>query len=276
MGSELGYFSDLAGRVAAITGGGGVLCGAIARALGHHGVKVAVLDIRIEPALAVVEDIRAAGGEAIAVACNVLDPTSVAEACRQIVSTFGCVDILINGAGGNKPQATADAAQSFFDIPSDSVRWVFDLNFLGTLIPCQVFGRVMAEAGRGCILNISSMAAMRPLTRTVAYSAAKAAISNFTQWLAVHLAQNYPARIRVNALAPGFFCTEQNHFLLYDEAKGELSPRGQRILDHTPMGRFGLPEDLVPATLWLLSDASSFVHGAVIPIDGGFSAYSGV
>jgi NAD(P)-dependent dehydrogenase (short-subunit alcohol dehydrogenase family) len=274
--NELQRLFSLGGQVAAITGGGGVLCGTLARALGRQGAKVAVLDIRPEPAQLVATDIRAAGGEAMAVACNVLDPANVREACQQILSNYGRVDILINGAGGNKPEATADPDHSFFDIPPEAVRWVFDLNFLGTLIPCQIFGRVMAEVGRGAILNISSMAAMRPLTRTVAYSASKAAISNFTQWLAVYISQNYPGHIRVNALAPGFFSTEQNQFLLHDEATGALTPRGSRILDHTPMGRFGEPEDLVPAALWLLSEAGSFVHGAVIPIDGGFSAYSGV
>jgi NAD(P)-dependent dehydrogenase (short-subunit alcohol dehydrogenase family) len=186
------------------------------------------------------------------------------------------VDILINGAGGNKKEATTTPNLRFFDLPPDAVQWVFSLNFLGTLLPSQVFGQLMAEQGEGVILNVSSMNAFRPLTRIPAYSAAKAAVSNFTQWLAVHMAQEYSPDIRVNALAPGFFLTEQNRFLLTDEATGNLTPRGKTIIDHTPMARFGNPEDLVGTTLWLLSPASGFVTGVVVPVDGGFSAFSGV
>jgi len=262
--------------VAAITGGGGVLCGTMARALGENGVRVAVLDLNGEAAERVAADVRAAGGEAIAVVVDVLDRDSIETAAQQVVDAFGRVDILINGAGGNKKQATTSPELSFFDLPADAVRWVFDLNFLGTLLPCQVFGKLMAEQGEGCILNISSMNAFRPLTRIPAYSAAKAAVSNFTQWLAVHMAQEYSPRIRVNAIAPGFFLTEQNRFLLTDEATGELTPRGRTIIDHTPMGRFGEPEDLVGTVLWLLSPGAAFVHGVVVPVDGGFSAFSGV
>ena len=189
---------------------------------------------------------------------------------------FGRVDMLINGAGGNKREATTAADLSFFDLPADAIQWVFDLNFVGTLLPCQIFGSQMAEQGEGIILNISSMNALRPLTRIPAYSAAKAAVSNFTQWLAVHMAQEYSPRIRVNAIAPGFFLTEQNRFLLTDRETGELTPRGQTILAHTPMDRFGDPGELVGATIWLLSPASDFVTGIVVPIDGGFSAYGGV
>jgi len=262
--------------VAAITGGGGVLCGTMARALGKNGVRVAVLDLNGEAAERVAADVRAAGGEAIAVVVDVLDRDSIETAAQQVVDAFGRVDILINWAGGNKKQATTSPELSFFDLPADAVRWVFDLNFLGTLLPCQVFGKLMAEQGEGCILNISSMNAFRPLTRIPAYSAAKAAVSNFTQWLAVHMAQEYSPRIRVNAIAPGFFLTEQNRFLLTDEATGELTPRGRTIIDHTPMGRFGEPEDLVGTVLWLLSPGAAFVHGVVVPVDGGFSAFSGV
>jgi len=274
--NELSSLFQLAGRVAAITGGGGVLCGTMAHALGKNGVRVAVLDLSGEAAERVAADVRAAGGEAIAVVVDVLDRASVEAAARQVVDAFSRVDILINGAGGNKKQATTSAELPFFDLPSDAVRWVFDLNFLGTLLPCQVFGKLMAEQGEGCILNVSSMNAFRPLTRIPAYSAAKAAVSNFTQWLAVHMAQEYSPRIRVNAIAPGFFLTEQNRFLLTDEATGELTPRGRTIIEHTPMGRFGEPEDLIGTVLWLLSPGAAFVHGVVVPVDGGFSAFSGV
>jgi NAD(P)-dependent dehydrogenase (short-subunit alcohol dehydrogenase family) len=266
----------LEGKVAAVTGGGGVLCGTMSRALGKLGVKVAVLDLFEDAAKKVVDEIVAQGGEAIAVKCDVLDKASVEAACDAVLEQWGRVDILINGAGGNKKQATTSADLSFFDLPPDAVQWVFNLNFLGTLLPSQVFGKVMADQGDGCILNVSSMNAFRPLTRIPAYSAAKAAVSNFTQWLAVHIAQEYTPNVRVNAIAPGFFLTEQNRFLLTEEATGELTPRGRAIIDHTPMGRFGDPDELIGVTLWLLSPASSFVTGIVVPIDGGFSAFSGV
>jgi len=183
---------------------------------------------------------------------------------------------LINAAGGNSPKATTSANLSFFDLPEDALRFVFDLNIVGTILPCQVFGQKMAERGAGVILNISSMNAFRPLTRIPAYSAAKAGVSNFTQWLAVHMAQEYSPDIRVNAIAPGFFLTAQNRFLLIDEQTGELTPRGRTIVEHTPMGRFGDPEELLGTVLWLLSPASAFVNGVVVPVDGGFSAFSGV
>jgi len=194
----------------------------------------------------------------------------------KVIAEFGQVDILINGAGGNKPQATTSQDLKFFDLPADAFRWVFDLNMLGTILPTQVFAKMMAEQGRGIILNISSMNAFRPLTRIPAYSAAKAGVSNFTQWLAVHMAQEYSPAIRVNAIAPGFFLTEQNRFLLTEMETGELTARGKTIIQHTPMGRFGTPEDLVGTVLWLVSPASAFVTGIVVPIDGGFSAFSGV
>lgn len=267
---------NLSGKVAVVTGGGGVLCGAMSRALGRVGVKVAVLDLILEAAQKVADDIVAAGGEAIAVKCDVLDKASVEAACQVVLERFGQVDILINGAGGNKKQATTGPDLSFFDLPSDAVQWVFNLNFIGVLLPSQVFGRVIARQGEGVILNISSMNAFRPLTKIPAYSAAKAAVSNFTQWLAVHMSQEYSDKIRVNAIAPGFFLTEQNRFLLTDEATGELTPRGKAIIEHTPMGRFGAPEDLIGTVLWLLSPGAAFVHGVVVPVDGGFSAFSGV
>ena len=267
---------QLSGKVAVVTGGGGVLCGAMSRALGRVGVKVAVLDLILEAAQKVVDDVVADGGEAIAVKCDVLDKASVEAACRTVLERFGRVDILINGAGGNKKQATTGPDLSFFDLPSDAVQWVFNLNFIGTLLPSQVFGQILAEQGEGVILNVSSMNAFRPLTRIPAYSAAKAAVSNFTQWLAVHMSQEYSDKIRVNAIAPGFFLTAQNRFLLTEEATGELTPRGKTIIDHTPMGRFGDPEDLLGTVLWLLSPAAAFVDGVVVPVDGGFSAFSGV
>ncbi len=267
---------SLSGKVAAVTGGGGVLCGTICRAFGQVGVRVTVLDINLEAAHKVADDISAAGGEAVAIQADVLSKDNLKSARDEVVATLGTVDILINGAGGNNPQATTNANLSFFELPTDAIRGVFDLNFLGTLLPSQLFGKLMAEQGEGCIINISSMNAFRPLTNTVAYSAAKAAVTNFTQWLAVHMAQNYSDNIRVNAIAPGFFLTQQNRFLLVDEATGELTERGRRIIEHTPMGRFGVPEDLISTVLWLASPGSAFVHGTVIPVDGGFSAFSGV
>jgi NAD(P)-dependent dehydrogenase (short-subunit alcohol dehydrogenase family) len=273
------YLENLFGlvdKVAVVTGGGGVLCGAMSRALGRVGVKVAVLDLIPQAAQKVADDIVAAGGEAMAVPCDVLAKDSIGTAAQRVMDTYGRVDILINGAGGNKKQATTSPDLSFFDLPADAVQWVFNLNFIGTLLPCQVFGRVMADQGEGIILNTSSMNAFRPLTRIPAYSAAKAAVSNFTQWLAVHMSQEYSPRIRVNAIAPGFFLTEQNRFLLTDEQTGELTPRGQTIIDHTPMARFGDPGDLIGTVFWLLSPGASFVHGVVVPVDGGFSAFSGV
>ena len=268
---------DLSGKVAAITGGGGVLCGTLSRALARLGVRVAVLDILEETAQRVANDIVEAGGKAIALRCDVLDKTSLEAARDAALSRFGRVDILINGAGGNKQQASTSADLSFFDLPYEALRWVFDLNLLGTLLPSQVFGKSMVEQDGGSVLNISSMNAFRPLTRTPAYAAAKAGVSNFTQWLAVHMAQEYSPNIRVNAIAPGFFLTEQNRFLLTDDATGSLTPRGETIVKHTPMGRFGDPEDLIGTVVWLLSAAaSSFVTGIVVPVDGGFSAFGGV
>ncbi|MBN1343690.1 MAG: SDR family oxidoreductase [Phycisphaerae bacterium] len=267
---------DITGQIIAVTGGAGVLCSAMAKMLAAHGAKVAVLDLFEDKAQEVAGAIKADGGEAIAVKCNVLDKGSVEEACRAVIDAYGTVDTLINGAGGNKKEATTSPDLSFFDLPADAVQWVFNLNIIGTILPSQVFGKVMAEKKKGNILNMSSMSAFKPLTKVLAYSAAKAGVSSFTMWLAVHISQNYSKEIRVNALAPGFFLTEQNRFLLTDEKTGKPTQRGQQIIDHTPMGKYGQPEDLLGTTLWLLSPASSFVHGAVIPIDGGFSAYSGV
>ena len=208
--------------------------------------------------------------------CDVLDKEKVEAAMANVIKRFGRIDVLINGAGGNHPEATTDQLRPFFEISQESMKFVFNLNMLGTIIPSQVAGKHMAEEGTGSILNISSMCADRPLTRVLAYSAAKAGVSNFTRWLAVHMAQEYSPLIRVNAISPGFFLTEQNRFLLTNPASGNLTERGQSILDHTPMRRFGNPEDLIGAVMWLLSPSASFVSGVVLPIDGGFSAFSGV
>ncbi len=267
---------DLKDKVIAITGGGGVLCGTMAAALAKAGAKIAVLDLSEAAASKVVDEIKSEKGMAIAVKCNVLDKKSLESAKEKIDAELGQIDILINGAGGNKKEATTSPDLSFFDLPAEAIRFVFDLNFIGTLLPTQVFGKEMAEKGAGIILNVSSMNAFRPLTKIAAYSAAKAAISNFTQWLAVHVCQNYSKDIRVNAIAPGFFLTEQNRFLLTDEKTGELTARGKTIVDHTPMGRFGQAEELIGTVIWLLSDAAKFVTGVVVPVDGGFSAFSGV
>ena len=274
--NHLRQLFDLHDQTAVITGGGGVLCRTMSQALAQAGAKVAVLDISLEAAQAVVDEIQHAGGEGVAVRCDVLDKASITDAAQTILARYEKIDILINGAGGNKKEATTTPDLSFFDLPPEAVQWVFNLNFLGALLPSQVFGRIMVEQDEGVILNISSMNAFQPLTRIPAYSGAKAAVSNFTQWLAVHMAQEYSPDIRVNALAPGFFLTEQNRFLLTVPETGKLTPRGQTIIDNTPMSRFGAPEDLLGAMFWLLSPASQFVTGIIVPVDGGFSAFSGV
>jgi NAD(P)-dependent dehydrogenase (short-subunit alcohol dehydrogenase family) len=273
---ELTRMYDFTGRTVAITGGAGVLGGEIAQALVGCGANVAILDLKLDPAKGILEKMGPRASQAMTVKTNVLDMDSLREASEAVLEKFGAIDCLVNAAGGNKPQATTSTDLTFFDLPADALRWVFDLNIIGTVLPSQVFGKTMAEKGEGVILNISSMNAFRPLTRIPAYSAAKAGVSNFTQWLAVHLAQLYSPKIRVNAIAPGFFMTQQNRFLLTDEKTGELTARGKSIIDHTPMARFGNPEDLFGAVLWLLSPASAFITGVIVPIDGGFSAYSGV
>jgi len=267
---------DIKDKVIVITGAGGVLCGTMSRALAAVGAKIGVWDIIEEAAERVADEIKAAGGQALAVKSNVLDKKSLESARDKTITELGKIDILINGAGGNKKEATTSPDLSFFDLPAEAVRFVFDLNFLGTFLTTQVVAKDMAKKGRGTIINISSMNAIRPLTKIPAYSAAKAAVSNFTQWLAVHICQNYSKEIRVNAIAPGFFLTEQNRFLLTDEKTGELTARGKTIIDHTPMGRFGEAEELIGTVVWLLSDAAKFVTGIVVPVDGGFSAFSGV
>ncbi len=263
-------------KTVVITGGGGVLGGAMAKALGARGAKIAILDYNLDAAQAVAAEITNAGGTAIGVECNVLERDAVDAATAVCLDRFGGIDILINGAGGNKREATCVPPEStFFDLDPEAVRWVMDLNCLGTILPSQAIGKAMADAGRGVIINISSMNAFRPLTRIAAYSAAKAAVSNFTQWLSTYMAQNCSPEIRVNAIAPGFFLTNQNRFLLTEE-DGSLTARGQQIIDHTPMGRFGEADELIGTLLWLVTDAAKFVTGIVVPVDGGFSAYSGV
>ncbi len=282
---KLPFQIDLSGKVAVVTGAGGVLCSGFAKTLAACGAKVAALDLRLDAAQKVADEIAADGGTALAIAANVLEKASLEAARKAVAEQLGVCDILINGAGGNNPKGTTDNEtlsladldnpdiRTFFDLDPDGVSFVFNLNFIGTLLPTQAFAKDMAKNGGGVILNVSSMNAFRPLTKIPAYSAAKAAVSNFTAWLAVHFA---PVGIRVNAIAPGFFVTNQNHDLLFDAA-GNPTARSKKILDHTPMNRFGEQKDLTGTLLWLCDDASSgFVNGVVVPVDGGFSAYSGV
>jgi NAD(P)-dependent dehydrogenase (short-subunit alcohol dehydrogenase family) len=267
---------DIHNSTAIITGGSGQLGRAMAHGLAMAGVRVAVVSLHATSSASVADAIRADGGQAIGIACDVRERAAIERAQEQISHTFGPIDILINAAGGNAPQATTSAEQTFFDLDIAAMDNVFGLNFTGTFLSCQVFGHAMVERGQGCIVNVTSMSGLRPLTRIPAYSAAKAAVANFTQWLAVYMAQEYSPRIRVNAIAPGFFLTEQNHFLMIDSQSGGLTPRAQSIVTHTPTGRLGKPEDLLGTLLWLVSPASEFVTGIVVPVDGGFSAYSGV
>ncbi len=265
---------NIKGKNMVILGGGGVLGTAISAGFADAGANVAVCDLRLEAAQAAV-DATSGDGVKRAYAVNVMDKDDIKKTYDAIISDFGKVDILINAVGGNHKNATTSDETSFFDLNSEAVQKVMELNLMaGAILPCQVFGKAMAQQG-GVIINISSMNAFRPLTRIPGYSAAKAAVSNFTQWLAVYLAQEYGEGIRVNAIAPGFFLTQQNHFLLISESGG-LTERGGKIIAHTPMGRFGKPEDIVGTLIWLASDAAKFVTGIVVPIDGGFSAYSGV
>jgi NAD(P)-dependent dehydrogenase (short-subunit alcohol dehydrogenase family) len=274
--SELNRLYDFSGKTVVITGGTGILGGEFACALVGCGANVAILDRNLDPFQHIRELMQPRANQAVAISADVLNLDSLRKAAETVREKFGGVDCLLNAAGGNKPEATTGPDLRFFDLPPDALRWVFDLNLMGTIMPSQVFGKMMAEKGEGVILNISSMNAIRALTRVVAYSAAKAGVSNFTQWLAVHMAQEYSPRIRVNALAPGFFLTRQNKFLLTEEKTGKLTARGTAIISHTPIGRFGVPEDLFGAMLWLLSPASAFVTGIVLPVDGGFSAFAGV
>jgi NAD(P)-dependent dehydrogenase (short-subunit alcohol dehydrogenase family) len=269
-----GLFS-LEGKVAIVTGGTGVLGGAMALGLARAGARIAVLGRRREQAEAMVQKIAEAGGEAIAVPADVMEHAQLEAARDQVVSQWGRIDILLNAAGGTSPAATVPPDKTFFDMALDPMRSVIDLNLIGTLLPSQVFGEVMAKQKQGCIINISSMNAQRALTRAIAYSAGKAAIDNFTKWLAVELATKFGEGLRVNAIAPGFFVGEQNRSLLLNE-DGSLTARGRKIIDHTPAGRFGDPDDLVGAVVWLCSPAARFVNGTVIMVDGGVNAFSGI
>lgn len=273
---EFRQMYDFSGQTVIISGGTGVLGGEMACALVGMGANVAMIDRNPNLADPLKKRLGCGPGCATAVYADVLDRESLMKAEEVVLAEFGPASILINAAGGNSPRATTGPDMSFFDIPTPNFQDILNLNSMGTILPCQVFGRGMAERGRGTILNISSMAAFRPLTRVVAYSAAKAAISNFTYWLAAYMAKEYNPNIRVNAIAPGFFIGNQNRDLLIDAASGELTERGKLILEHTPMGRFGEPEDLLGTVLWLVSDASKFVTGIVVPVDGGFSAFPGV
>lgn len=282
---SLPFEIDLKGKVSVVTGGGGILCSMFAKALAESGSKVAILDLRQEAAQKVADEINAAGGEAIGVAANVLELESLKEAHETVLNKLGKCDILLNGAGGNNPKGTTtkdylfpedienSEIATFYDLDSKGVEFVFNLNFIGTLLPTQVFSKDMLDKEDAVIINISSMNAFCPLTRIPAYSGAKAAISNFTQWLAVHMSR---VGIRVNAIAPGFFLTNQNRTLLIGE-DGEYTERSKKIISQTPMQRFGKPEELIGTLLWLVDKkASSFVNGVVVPVDGGFAAYSGV
>jgi len=269
---------DLTGKKAAVLGGGGILGADMAKGLGEAGASIAVCDVRAENASQVAQTLTANGINSRGYELNALDLAALKTVCAKIKEDFGGIDILVNAVGGNMKEATTSDTLSFFDLSQEALDKVINLNLMaGAILPSQVFGREMAASTNGgVIINISSMNYYRPLTCTPAYSAAKAAVSNFTQWLAVYLAQAYGDKIRVNAIAPGFFLTDQNRFLLTDAQTGALTPRGNQIIQHTPMGRFGQPEDLIGALIWLASDASKFVTGITVPVDGGFSIYSGV
>lgn len=266
----------LDGRTAIVTGGGGAICGAIARALAAEGAAVAVWDIDAEAAESTAAAIRASGGRAVAAACDATARADVVAALEHTVRAFGSVDILVTGAGGSRPETTTAPDLAVFDIPDEALRTTLDLNYLSAVIPCQEVGRIFATNGAGVVLVISSIAGIRPLTPAVAYSNGKAALNSFVEWLAVHLAEEYDPSIRVNAIAPGFVLTGQNHFLLVDATTGQPTDRARQILAHVPQGRLGEPDDIVGAALWLVSDQARFVTGVVLPVDGGFTARAGV
>ncbi|MBA7538101.1 putative oxidoreductase [subsurface metagenome] len=275
----MAYLDDLFnlnGRVALLTGGGGVLAGAIGSGLAKAGVRIVFADIALDHAEEAAEGIQKDGGEAIGISANVLDIASLEKTRDEVIRKFGSVDILLNAAGGNMPGATIPPDKTIFDLDFNDLNKVSDLNFNGTVLPSLVFGKTMSEQpDGGNIINISSMAALQSITRVVGYSAAKAAVSNFTRWLAMEMAMKFEGKIRVNALAPGFFIGKQNRKLLTND-DGSYTERGEKVIAKTPMGRFGHADELIGAVLYLVSDASSFVTGVVLPVDGGFSIYSGV
>lgn len=266
---------DLSGKTAVVTGGTGVLGGAMAKALSHAGANVAILGRSESKAEDTIQEITDAGGNAIPLIADVLKEDQLIEARHQVLEEWGTIDILVNAAGGNMPKATVNPDQSIFDISREALEKVVDVNFLGSFYTTQIFAKPMVEQKTGSIINISSMASSRPMTRVMGYAASKAAIDNYTKWLSTELISKYGEGIRVNAIAPGFFIGEQNHDLLLNK-DDSLTSRGQKIIDHTPMNRFGNPEDLAGTLIWLCSEASAFVTGTVIPVDGGFSAFSGV
>lgn len=266
----------LRGKIAVITGAGGAICGEIAKAFAQKGISVAIWDISLEAAWARRDEILALGGNALAVQCDATEKVNVASALQETLAEYETVDILVNGAGGSRKETTTSETLSFFDIAPEDMEAVLALNYLSAVLPSQAVGRIFAAKKAGVILNISSIAGISPLTRAISYSDGKAAANSFTRWLAVHMAQNYSPHIRVNAIAPGFMLTEQNRFLLIDEKTGEMTERGKQILRSVPAGRYGKPEEIVGAALWLVSESASFVTGAVIPVDGGYTAFSGV
>ncbi|MDA3872717.1 MAG: SDR family oxidoreductase [Kiritimatiellae bacterium] len=267
---------DLKDQVAVVTGANGVLISAMAKELAARGAKVALLSRNADKLKQLATDIESAGGTALAIAGDVTSTESLESAAKTVMDTWGKVDLLVHGAGGNSPDATAmPGKKTFFELPTDALRFVTELNLLGTMLPCQIFGKLMADRQRGNIINISSLSAFKPLTRVVGYGAAKAAINNFTEWLSVYMAKEISPNIRVNAIAPGFFLTEQNRFLLTNE-DGSLTDRGQTIINQTPQGRFGEPSDLLSTLVWLASPGAGFITGIVVPVDGGFQAFSGV
>ncbi|MBN1685847.1 MAG: SDR family oxidoreductase [Spirochaetales bacterium] len=274
--NEIISLPGLKGKNAVITGAGGAICGAIAGSLAAAGVGVAIWDLSLDAAKAKAASITGSGGRAIAFGCDVTDRESVEQAAGKTRETFHTVDILINGAGGSRKDATTSPDLKFFDISTEGILDAVGLNYLGTVIPCQVIGRSFAERGSGVILNIASIAGIKPLTRAIGYSNAKAAVASFTEWLAIHMAREYNPAIRVNALAPGFVLTNQNRFLLEDKKTGEPTERGRLIMSQVPMGRYGKPEEMIGAAMWLVSDAATFVTGVVLPVDGGLMASAGV
>lgn len=267
---------NLNGKVAVITGAGGTICGEIAKSLANEGVSVAIWDISIDATRKKQDEIRSSGGRAIAIECDATEKMSVVSALKETLREYGTIDILVNGAGGSRKETTTSEDLEFFDIEPEAMEQVISLNYMSVVIPSQAVGRIFADKKSGVILNIGSIAGILPLTRSVSYSNAKAAVNNFTQWLAIHMVQNYSPKIRVNAIAPGFILTGLNRFLLVDEKTGEMTERGHEILKNTPMARYGEPHEIANAALWLVSDMASFITGTVIPVDGGFTAFPGI